>query len=187
MTDSSTPATGALPAALLVASPAMEDPFFERTVVLLWHHDEDGAMGVVLNRAIEQPLSDVLDLELDLEDYPTGLITLGGPVDTDSGTVVTTGAISDEEGWQLESGLAVTRSQDALIQILRRRDPLILCLGYASWGPGQLDQEIEAGGWLFAEADPELVMSAERETLYDRALASMGLSVQTAWFTPAEA
>jgi putative transcriptional regulator len=172
--------------ALLIASPQMTDPFFERTVVLLWHHDEDGAVGVVLNRPLEQRLGDVVsvDADVDAAPYDDDVIHWGGPVETDSGTVVTRADLLSGEGWQLDCGVGVTRSQEALVRLMRSHAPIRLCLGYAGWGPGQLDQEIASGGWLLTGVDPELVMSGDGEALYERALATLGLTPHTVWMTP---
>lgn len=167
----------------------MKDPFFERTLVLLWHHDEEGAVGVVVNRPVEDhTLDDVLTIEgVDLVDYPDGHISWGGPVETDSGTVVTTGEVSGDDVWLVGHGITVTRSNDALTELLKQRAALVLCLGYAGWGPGQLDEEIETGGWLFADIDPELILGGDRETAYERALASLGLTPTTIWMQPIDA
>ncbi len=166
----------------------MKDPFFERTLVLLWHHDEEGAVGVIVNRPVEHTLDEVLTVEdVDLSDYPNGHISWGGPVETDSGTVVTTGEVSGSDVWLVGQGITVTRSNDALTTLLRDRADLVLCLGYAGWGPGQLDEEIESGGWLFADIDPELILGGDRATAYERALASLGLTPTTVWMQPVDA
>lgn len=171
---------------LLIASPQMQDPFFERTVVLVWHYDEDGAIGVVVNRTLKHRLPDVLDIEgdVDLSPYAEVPVAWGGPVESGSGTVVTSGGITDEEGWILPNGLGVTRSQDALIRLLTHRAPLMLCLGYAGWGPGQLDREIEMGGWLWTDCDADLVFGVAPEQRYEAALATLGLTTSSVWMPP---
>ncbi len=176
-------------AAFLVAAPQMRDALFERTVVLVWRHDEEGALGVVVNKPIDHRLVDVVELEpgTDLSAYEETVVAWGGPVELDSGTVVTKGPVDDDEGWVLPKGLSVTRSQDALTRLLRHSEPVLLCLGYAGWGPGQLDREIEEGGWLFADLDPELVFGVPAEDRYAAALASLGLSEHSLLMGPAEA
>ena len=172
---------------LLIASPGMRDATFERTVVLLWHHDDEGAIGVVVNRPVEHKLADVLILDEGMEPVPeddASQVRWGGPVDTGMGTVVTLGNVQEDEGWMLNCGIGVTRSQEALGRLLKERAPLLLCLGYAGWGPGQLDREIEAGGWLFTDVDPELVFREPSESVYDKALASLGLTPGTVWMNP---
>ncbi len=171
---------------LLIASPQLSDPFFEGALVLLWHHDEDGAIGVVVNKPMPQSVDEVVSIEdmPDLQPHADSRVSWGGPVETDSGTVITSGGIEEDEGWELDCGLSVTRSQDALIRLLKSQAHLLLCIGYAGWGPGQLDKEIQEGGWLFADVDPNLVLNGEPTTAYDRALATLGLTPTTVWMMP---
>jgi len=171
----------------LIASPQLQDPFFERALVLLWHHDADGALGVVINRHVDHPLDDVLALDgIDLSDYTNGVVSWGGPVETDTGTLITTHRCEGDDIHELPHGLIVSRSQDALVSAARARADLLLCLGYAGWGPGQLDTEIAEGSWLFADIDPDLILK-RREDAYDMALASLGLTAATVWMSPIEA
>lgn len=171
---------------LLIASPQMHDAFFEKALVLLWHHDENGAIGVVVNKPLDRPLPEVLELPepMELSAYDRTLVSWGGPVETHHGTVVAIAEVDDEEGWNLPGGLAVTRSQDALVRLLRDRAELMLYLGYAGWGPEQLDTEIERGSWLVTDVDPDLVLRLPAEARYDTALATLGLTQQTVWMTP---
>lgn len=166
----------------------MKDPFFERTVVLVWHHDEDGAIGVVVNRELAHTLPEVLDLpedtDVDLAPYQESNVGWGGPVETGSGTVITTGAVDQADGWVLAGGLSVTRSQQVLMGLIREARPILLCLGYAGWGPGQLDQELENGGWLFCDLDAEIVFGDTSESCYQQALTKLGLSENTVWMQP---
>lgn len=169
----------------LIASPQMGDPLFERTVVLLWHHDEDGAIGVVINRPLEHTLPNVLELpeRVDLSTYTHTHVGWGGPVENGSGTVVTTVPVPDDEGWNVQ-GIGVSRSMDVLVSLLERREPVLLCLGYAGWGPGQLDQEIVQGGWILTEPDPALIFETPADERYERALATLGLRPEHLWMQP---
>lgn len=170
---------------LLIASPQMKDPFFERTLVLVWQHDEDGALGVVVNRALDSDLQDVVKLEgVEPAAYGAGQLAWGGPVEEASGTVVTPGPVDDVEGWVLPSGLGVTRSQEALERLLKDEVPLMLCLGYAGWGPGQLDQEIQDGGWIALDCDADLLFETPSDERYNAALARLGLTPHTVWMQP---
>lgn len=171
---------------LLIASPQKHDPLFDRTVVLVWHHDADGAIGVVVNRHLEHRLDDVVDIDkaLGLDRYGDVPVAWGGPMETGSGTVVTVGTLSEEEGWVLPNGLGITRSQEAMLRLLRDRAPLMLCLGYAGWAPGQLDREIAEGSWLWTDCDVSIVFDTPPEDRYDRALASLGLTPTTVWMQP---
>ena len=171
---------------LLIASPQKHDPLFDRTVVLVWHHDGDGAIGVVINRHLKHRLDDVVDIDkgLGLDRYAHIPVAWGGPMETGSGTVVTSGALSEGEGWTLPSGLGVTRSQEAMLRLLRDHVPLMLCLGYAGWAPGQLDREIAEGCWLWTDCDASIVFDTPPEDRYDRALAALGLTSATVWMQP---
>mgnify|MGYP002839300143 CR=1 FL=1 len=181
---------------LLIASPEMADPFFEKTVVLVWHYDEEGAIGVIVNRplsearargimpdakAINLPDVLVMDDEVDMAPYAENEVAWGGPVDLESGTIVALGEIEEHEGWKLPDGVAVTRSQDALVRLIADRAKLRLCLGYAGWGPGQLDQEIADGGWLFTDVDPRLLFEVQPEECWEAAIASLG--IQSSWIS----
>ena len=170
---------------LLIASPQMHDPFFERTVVLVWHHDEDGAMGLVVNRSVDFTLPQVLELDddIDTSPYEDTKVAWGGPVESGAGTVVTRAPVNDGSGLTLP-GLSVTRSHESLMSLLKRGEPLLLCLGYAGWGAGQLDSEIEQGGWLFTDVDPELIFATAEEDRYDQALAALGLTEHMVWMQP---
>lgn len=179
-------ATDANRAWLLISSPQMGDPSFSETVVLVWWHDADGAIGVVLNRPLHHPLSEVL-ADLDPDDYPGAEAVWGGPVERSQGTVVTRGPVSDDQGWPLRDGLSVTRSHEVLVRLLDDRQDLILCLGYAGWGPGQLDSELERGDWLFTDATDDLVFDTPRSQLYEAALASLGLTPDQVLMTPVDA
>ena len=171
---------------LLIASPQMKDAFFERAVVLLWHHDQNGAIGVVINRAMEHSIVDILQMpnEVDTSIYIDEAVSWGGPVESKSGTVIAQTEIDPEEGWNLPTGLCITRSQEALEQLLLQGHKIVVCLGYAGWGPGQLDLELEAGGWLCTDLDPAIVFETPIDKRYDRALANLGLTSQTVWMTP---
>lgn len=157
--------------------------------MLVWHHDDDHAIGVVINRPLRHTLPDVLELEerVDLSFYENNFVGWGGPVDTGVGTVVTSAGVLEEvEGWNLPCGLAVTRSQDALVRLLRRQAPMLLCLGYAGWGAGQLDREIAEGVWLCTDCDRSIVFDVPVEERYDRALATLGLTQTTVWMHPVD-
>jgi putative transcriptional regulator len=171
---------------LLIASPQMNDPFFEQTVVLVWHHDEDGAVGVVINRPMDHALSDVLD-GADFEDWPGASVCWGGPVDRHSASVVLRGHITDDEGWTIQENVAVTRSEDRLRRAIVERTDLLLCLGYAGWGAGQLERELESGGWLYTDPTEALVFDTPSHELYERALLTLGLTTATVLMTPGEA
>jgi putative transcriptional regulator len=163
----------------------MRDTVFERTVVLLWHHDEDGATGVVVNRPLRHAVPEVLELprEIDLSSYGETRVAWGGPVENTSGTVLAPVAVPPDEGWNVD-GIGISHSMDVLMSLLEGPHPVLLCLGYAGWGPEQLDREIQQGSWLWTDPDPRLLFECPFEERYDRALATLGLTAHGVWMTP---
>ncbi len=173
---------------LLIASPQLRDPNFQRTVVLMVHHDPEGALGLVINRDGPVRVGDVLrHMELPVpEEGADTPAWWGGPVQPSTGFIVFPGEVDEEEGWNLGRGVAVTQSATILGRRLEAGLPFHLVLGYAGWGPGQLDAEIEAGSWLFADVDPAIVFDLPMAERYERALALLGLTATTAWMQPVD-
>ncbi len=167
---------------LLISSPQLHDGNFSRTVVLLAHHGPQGALGVVINRAHDVRLGEIL------EDLPAGLARRqalwGGPVEPGAGFVIFRGEGPD--GWAIPGGLTVSASKERLEELIAARAEFLLCLGYAGWGPGQLDREFETGSWVYTEASPELVFGTALEERYAEALARIGVTPQNLWMTPVD-
>jgi putative transcriptional regulator len=171
---------------MLVASPQMHDSNFSRTVVLLCQHDDEGALGVVINRETNLSVREVVEqLDFDSMLETENQVLWGGPVEQGAGFVVFEGDVGDDVGWALENGqLAVSPSKELLEKLLRHQRHYHLCLGYAGWGPGQLEDEITTGSWLYTEADPELILLAPVSERYELALSRMGLSIAGFWMKP---
>jgi putative transcriptional regulator len=145
---------------VLIATPPLVDPHFDRSVVLVLAHDDEGALGLVLNRPTQESVAPGLRAWLDLADEPA-VIFSGGPVDTDAliGLAAVTAidlarddALTDDDGWSpLDDGLATVDLEfdpDELDVDLRH---VRLFRGYAGWGPGQLDDEVEEGAWIVVD------------------------------------
>ncbi|MFL5319772.1 MAG: YqgE/AlgH family protein [Myxococcaceae bacterium] len=162
---------------LLVAMPQLADPNFHRAVVLMVEHSVGGAMGIVLNRAAPLTLKDVaegqsLNLANSRGREP---VFLGGPVEPQRGFVLHD---SKDVGERLEvlPGLYLSVTLDALQPLLEGSNHRVrFCLGYAGWGPMQLEQEIAQGAWLFAEASPDYALTNEPKQLWDTVLRGMGV------------
>ncbi len=170
---------------ILIASPQMRDPNFEGTVVLLWHHDEGGAMGAVVNRPTTITMGEVLSqLDVKADIPPETAVLWGGPVEEGAGFVIFQGEIDPQMGWRPVEGVAVSPSREMLEEVLRRHAPFHLCLGYAGWGPGQLEEEIATGSWLYTDIDRTLLFDLPLEQRYRSALARLGLSPEQVWMTP---
>jgi putative transcriptional regulator len=144
----------------LVASPHLPDPNFFRTVVLLIQHADDGAFGVVLNRPGKRTVTEIWeavgesDINCDLPVY------LGGPVEGPLLALHRHAAFSQN---QVMPGLYIATGKDQLKRIVRDKREFRVFCGYAGWGPGQLDSEIEIGGWLTSSGCSEDVFLPAEE------------------------
>lgn len=160
---------------LLIAMPAMEDPRFTQSVILLCAHTNEGAMGIVLNRPLAKPTFEALLNQLDVEPTPPARqirLCQGGPVDHGRGFVLHTNDWTGDGSLRVDDKLALTASLDVLQEIAQGGGPKegLLALGYASWGPGQLDQEMQDNVWLSAPAPVPLLFDADYDTKWRRAL-----------------
>ena len=164
---------------MLIATPAMGDPRFQRTVILICAHAADGAMGLVVNRPMRQPsLAEVMaQVKLTLApDFPARPVMAGGPVEPGQGFVLHSDEFAAPSLSQiLPGGLALTASTEILRAIAEGRGPgaWLLALGYAGWGAGQLEAEIAANAWLTCPGDAGIVFDA-RGDQWEAALRSIG-------------
>jgi putative transcriptional regulator len=169
---------------LLVAMPQMGDPRFERSVIYVCAHTPDGAMGVVVNRLLEDVSFHDLLQQLGIE---TGAIDdqihvhFGGPVESGRGFVLHSDDFAQDGSLNVGQGIAMTASLDILRAIAAGEGPRkhLLALGYAGWGPGQLETELQANGWLTVPADVGLVFDTDHDTMWTQALAKLGASPTT--------
>ncbi|HTU52943.1 MAG TPA: YqgE/AlgH family protein [Acetobacteraceae bacterium] len=169
---------GFLTGQLLIAMPSMADPRFVQSVILMCAHTAEGAMGIVVNRPLEQPSFDDLLRQLDIEPLPPARrirLCSGGPVENARGFVLHTADWTGEGSLRVDEALALTASLDILKAIAGGGGPRagLLALGYAGWGPGQLDNELTHNAWLFGPADETLVFDEDHETKWRRALAKL--------------
>ncbi len=174
-----------MPIGFLVASPQMRDPHFERAVVLLCQHDEEGALGLIINRDGPITLGMVAEqMKLAAPASPQSPTWWGGPVGPGTGFVVWSGPGDEDEGWNPAPGIWVSLSSARLAELFGAGERFFLCLGYAGWGAGQLDAEIERGSWIVTDIDPAVLFEVPLPERYTRALALLGLSADTVWMTP---
>ncbi|MFT3972334.1 MAG: YqgE/AlgH family protein [Amaricoccus sp.] len=166
---------------LLIAMPGMGDTRFERSVIFLCAHSAEGAMGLIVNKPAEdlsftdllgqlkiQPRVDVQDIR----------VHIGGPVEHGRGFVLHSSDYRVEESsLAVSSGFAMTATVDILQDIARGAGPAraLLALGYAGWGPGQLESEIQANGWLTAPAEADLVFGHADPQKWGAALRSISI------------
>jgi putative transcriptional regulator len=173
-------ATGYLAGQLLIAMPTMQDPRFSRTIVYMCAHSSEGAMGLVVNRTLKQ--FTFLEL-LDQIGIPARGATadirvhFGGPVESGRGFVLHSGDFQTDGTLVVEESVALTASVDILKAIADGRGPRrsLLALGYAGWGPGQLEGEIQANGWLSVQSDEALLFDGDLDTKWERAMAKLGV------------
>ncbi|WP_190020518.1 YqgE/AlgH family protein [Streptomyces hiroshimensis] len=164
---------------LLVATPALADPNFDRAVVLLLDHDEEGSLGVILNRPTPVGVADILESWAALAGEP-GVVFQGGPVSLDSalGVAVVPGEGNDKAGAPAVAGdgpLGWRRVHGAIGLVDLEAPPELLAAalgslrifaGYAGWGPGQLEDELVEGAWYVVESEPGDVSSPDPSQLW---------------------
>lgn len=166
---------------LLVAMPGMLDPRFTKTVIYMCAHNADGAMGLVVNKLIESLSFPDLLAQLGIESVGIGdqiKIHFGGPVESSRGFVLHSPDYRRDATLIVDESMALTATVDILKAIAIGSGPRrsLLALGYAGWGPGQLDEEIKANGWLHVAADDELVFGAgDVEDKWEKAMAKLGI------------
>jgi putative transcriptional regulator len=163
---------------VLIAMPAMADPRFAQSVIYMCAHNAEGAMGIVLNRPVDTPRFADLLAQLKVQPAPPLRqirLVSGGPVESARGFVLHTTDWTGEGSLKVDADFALTASLDVLAAIAGGAGPAqaMLALGYAGWGPGQLDGEIQANGWLTAPADAGLLFDADDATKWRRALAKL--------------
>jgi putative transcriptional regulator len=168
-------AAGAIAGELLVASPAMDDPRFDQTVVLLLRHDSSGAMGIIINRPVEErPLASLMKA---IGADPRGVegrvrLFAGGPVDLQIGFVLHSVDYHRSATLAIDGHVAMTSTHEILSDIGHKKGPakFLIAFGYCGWAPGQLESEIAQHIWVIASADPKLIFDDDRETLWREAM-----------------
>ena len=163
---------------LLIAMPAIADRRFERGVIYVCAHTQDGAMGIVVNHPLKAPTFDELARQLSIQPVPPLRridLCSGGPVDNGRGFVLHTSDWTSEESLLIDDEIALTASLDSVKTIAAGGGPreCILALGYAGWGPGQLDSELTTNIWLSAPSDQAILFGREHGTKWARALARL--------------
>ena len=163
---------------LLIAMPAMGDPRFAQSVIYVCAHTPDGAMGIVVNRPLERPSFGDLLRQLNVVPAPPARqirLCQGGPVENARGFVLHTTDWTGEGSLRVTDSTALTASLDVLKAIAEGGGPRegLLALGYAGWGPGQLDAEIQQNAWLSVPADDDLVFDSDFDTKWRRAFAKL--------------
>lgn len=164
----------------LIAMPNMADPYFAKSLTYLCEHNDQGALGVVINRPIDMTLHALFErLSLKLQDRALGdaPIYFGGPVQTDRGFVLH----APPGGWQstlrVRDVLGLTTSKDILEAVGRGEGPqrMLVTLGYAGWSPGQLEHELSQNAWLTVEARDAIIFDLPAEERLPAAMELLGI------------
>jgi len=173
----------------LIAMPGLDDAMFGKSVVYVCEHSERGALGLVINKPADMPLTalfEKIDLPLHREDLVGQSVFQGGPVQTERGfvlheSVVAEGQDSEDSLYAstmtIPGGLEMTTSKDVLEALSMGSGPkrVLVSLGYSAWGQGQLETELGENSWLTVEADQALIFDTPVNQRYDRALGLLGL------------
>ena len=156
---------------LLISSPSLVDPNFRRTVVLITHHDDEGAVGLVLSRPSELRIADAVP---DLGGLPSTdeVVYVGGPVQPEAVVVLVELEEPDEEITPIVGNVAYMPPDLAPDELPLRRARVFA--GYSGWGPGQLEAELEEPAWIVAEAEPDDVFAADPDELWRTVLGRQG-------------
>ena len=169
------PKPSSLAGQLLIASPAMADPRFYHAVILMVRHDQTGALGIIINRPVEnRSLASLLENLGDKDTGVTGSLRIfaGGPVQTEVGFVVHSADYHRPETVDIDGRVAMTSTREILHDIANKRGPSksLFAFGYAGWGPGQLETELGLRAWFTASEDEKLVFDEDRDKVWDDAM-----------------
>jgi putative transcriptional regulator len=166
-----------LAAGFLIATPQLADSNFERAVVLVIEHNSKGAMGLIINRTAPLTFKDLArsqELQVAAARKDAKLFH-GGPVEPYRGFVLHDSCSIDERN-EVIPGVYLSMTSHALSPLLMDEKATVrFCLGYAGWGPGQLEKELREGSWLFSEGNPSTVLREPPERVWDQAIRGMGI------------
>ena len=168
--------TTSLAGQLLIAAPTIGDPRFAHTVILMVRHDKEGALGIVINRPVgERSIAALLEATGHDDAGVAGILRVfaGGPVQPELGFVVHSAEYHLAETVDVDGRVALTASRQVLLDIGHNQGPekSLFALGYAGWGPGQLDEELARHNWFTTPEEPKLVFDDDRDKLWEDAMA----------------
>lgn len=171
---------GNLEGQFLIAMPGIGDPRFERALILICVHSDQGAMGLVVNETAEDMTLSGLMKKLDVEINANGdtPIRLGGPVERGRGFVLHSHEYEKVGSLDIKGAFRLSGTVETLRAIGRNEGPAqhLITLGYTGWGPGQLEEEIRSNGWLACPAEPDIVFAQSDQSKWRDALAMLGIS-----------
>ncbi len=169
----------------LIAMPAMTDPHFSKTLTFICEHNDQGALGVVVNRPIDLTVHALLE-QIEIIPEPDAAtsaqktpVHFGGPVQTDRGFVLHSPAGAWQSTLTVGGEIGLTTSKDVLQAVARGAGPpqMLVTLGYAGWAPGQLEREMAQNAWLTVQADARILFETPAEQRYEAALKLLGIDL----------
>lgn len=175
---------GSLINQLLIAMPGMADPNFSSTVTLICEHNDDGALGIIINRPLNLKLSGLFE-QLSVDDadpdVASNLVMAGGPVGTERGFVLHGKNHTFENTLSVSDDIQLTLSRDVIDAMATGEGPekSLVAIGYAGWEPGQLEEEMLANAWLNVDATPELVFDTPFEDRWNSAARLLGVDISS--------
>lgn len=164
--------------------PSLDDPFFSESVVYLCEHNEDSAMGVIINKPtpIGMDIIFFADAKTVPERFRDQFVMMGGPVQTDRGFVIHTPIGNWQSSLIIDDTTAITTSRDILEHLGDENDAVkdvLLTIGYSSWSSGQLEKELSENSWLTVPADHQILFQTPPEERYNAALSKLGIRPET--------
>ena len=169
----------------LIAMPQMADSFFANTLTYLWKHNDDGALGIVINKPLQASIADIFDelqIECTIADGPfrERSVLAGGPVEQDKGFIIHDAPKDWESSISVTDGISICTSKSILEDIAHGNGPAnyVVALGCAGWEAGQLEQEISANAWLTVPANSDLIFSSDYAKKTQRAASLLGVDLQ---------
>lgn len=174
--------SGYLQEQMLIAMPSMADPNFSRSVTLLCQHNEQGAIGITVNRLSGFTLGELffqLDISCDDEEMLSRAVLEGGPVSPDHGFVLHTPMEGFDSSVLVNADIMVTTSRDVLFAIAAGNGPkeFLVALGYAGWGDGQLEWEMRQNAWLSVPVDKAILFESDLQNRWQKAIGKLGIDV----------
>lgn len=166
----------------LIAMPNMADPYFAKTLTYICEHNDQGALGVVINRPIEMTIGSLfeqIDVELTAEELREKLVYFGGPVQMDRGFVLHQPVGEWQSTLAINNSIGLTTSKDILLAVGRGEGPsnMMVTLGYAGWEPGQLEHELSQNAWLSVKASAQVIFNLPYEARLEAAMDMLGINM----------
>lgn len=167
----------------LIATPSLNGSYFGKTLTYICEHNEKGAMGIVINNKTGLTLSQLLEMTEENvtvdQEHSEHIVLEGGPVSRDRGFILHTSQPGWSSSLELSSEIMVTTSKDILSVIGNNKGPekAIVALGYAGWGAGQLEEELEDNAWLTIEADMDILFNVPIEDRWQKAIEKLGIDI----------